>query len=92
MKNIIQLTFGQGLIRISKARKESDNHESIIVLSKLESPREIGAIGDCPYVGKEVTAIPEPRVELWFDNIAGLDSLLLSLNEIRTQMSKEEEK
>ena len=87
LEKATQITFGNGLVRMSKARMEGDSFESILIFSENAEPKPIGEVDtNCPYAGKEASAIPGKRVELWFDNIQGLDALIASLQEIRQQM------
>lgn len=85
----VQITFGYGKVRMSKAKIEGSDHESILVLSEYPEGMPVGHVDEnCPYIGKDSSTISGPKVELWFDNVQGLEALIKSLSELRQQMSE----
>lgn len=86
--------FGHGDLALCHAKKQGMEYSDEISLFQVDGEHETGAFIDdqlwAPYAGKNSDELGVP-VRLAFDNMAGLDSFLLTLLELREKMRKKSE-
>lgn len=86
-KDVVFLEFGAGDIMFTKGREAHDEHETILLFSNQNPPREIGNITD-EHRGKSSDDLDNVQIVMKFNKAESITALIHSLAELQKSVFK----